>query len=175
MKQFRPHPLVWIALALLVLLADYSTGPFIQFPILYLVPVMLAAWFHHRAWAYALAAAMPVCRLYDAVLWHAPWSFAEDATNSGIQIAVLMLVAYFVQRTAREARAMRREVQQLEGLLRICSHCKKIRNDEEAWEPLELFIGRRTEAQFSHGLCPECAQKHYSRYFRAGGQGEHLP
>ena len=51
------------------------------------------------------------------------------------------------------------EVKTLRGILPICSFCKKIRDDKGAWERIEAYIGNHSEAQFSHGLCPECYQK----------------
>lgn len=52
-------------------------------------------------------------------------------------------------------------VKQLSGLLPICSHCKKIRDDQGYWQQIEQYIHERSEAQFSHGICRECAKKHY--------------
>lgn len=49
----------------------------------------------------------------------------------------------------------------LSGLLPICSHCKKIRDDKGYWNQLESYIAIHSEADFSHGICPECATKHY--------------
>jgi len=57
-------------------------------------------------------------------------------------------------------------VKTLSGLLPICSHCKKIRNDTGRWEQLEDYIRRHSEAEFSHALCPECARKTYPDYFK---------
>jgi tetratricopeptide (TPR) repeat protein len=48
------------------------------------------------------------------------------------------------------------EVRTLQGLIPICSHCKKIRDDEGFWSQMESYIQHRTEAMFSHGICPEC-------------------
>ncbi len=48
------------------------------------------------------------------------------------------------------------QVTQLQGLLPICSSCKKIRDDHNHWHQLEKYISERTEARFSHGFCPEC-------------------
>lgn len=53
------------------------------------------------------------------------------------------------------------QVRQLRGLLPICASCKKIRNDEGYWEQLESYIGSRSEADFSHAICPECASRLY--------------
>lgn len=55
-------------------------------------------------------------------------------------------------------------VKTLNGLLPICSGCKKIRNDKGYWEQIELYISEHTNADFSHGLCPECAAKLYPEY-----------
>jgi DNA-binding response OmpR family regulator len=48
------------------------------------------------------------------------------------------------------------EVQQLSGLLPICTYCKKIRQDGSEWVPIEVYVARRTDAHFSHGICPDC-------------------
>jgi len=48
------------------------------------------------------------------------------------------------------------EVRTLQGLIPICAHCKKIRDDQGYWNQMESYIQTRTEAQFSHGICPEC-------------------
>jgi hypothetical protein len=50
----------------------------------------------------------------------------------------------------------------LRGFLPICSHCKKIRNDEGYWQQVENYISEHSEAVFSHGICPTCLQEHYS-------------
>ncbi len=46
----------------------------------------------------------------------------------------------------------------LSGILPICSGCKKIRDDQGLWNPIELYIGNRSEAEFSHSICPDCAK-----------------
>jgi len=54
-----------------------------------------------------------------------------------------------------------KEIRQLQGILPICSHCKKIRDDKGYWSQVESYIQMRSEAQFSHSICPECAKKYY--------------
>jgi len=49
-----------------------------------------------------------------------------------------------------------KEVKQLSGLLPICSHCKKICDEEGSWKQMEVYIDEHSEARFSHGICPEC-------------------
>ncbi len=53
------------------------------------------------------------------------------------------------------------EVKTLRGFLPICANCKKIRDDEGYWNQIEEYIGDRSEAKFSHSICPECAKKLY--------------
>lgn len=53
------------------------------------------------------------------------------------------------------------EVKTLTGLLPICASCKKIRDDNGYWQQVEYYIGQRTGAEFSHGICPECARRLY--------------
>ena len=64
-------------------------------------------------------------------------------------------------------------VKTLQGLLPICMHCHRIRNDQQTWERLEKYISEHTEAEFTHGLCPECMEKHYniSPPEQSNGQG----
>jgi len=58
------------------------------------------------------------------------------------------------------------KVRTLAGLLPICSSCKRIRDDEGRWQPLEDYIREHSEAEFTHTICPECAKKTYPNYFK---------
>jgi hypothetical protein len=51
------------------------------------------------------------------------------------------------------------KVRQLEGIIPICSYCKKIRDDGKSWHQLENYISSHSEAKFSHGICPECYER----------------
>lgn len=59
-------------------------------------------------------------------------------------------------------KASLKEIRVLRGMLPICSYCKKIRDEEGKWQPIELYIHNRSDADFSHGICPDCLQAHYS-------------
>ncbi len=56
------------------------------------------------------------------------------------------------------------EVKKLSGLIPICSHCKKVRDDTGYWNQVEAYIQEHSEAKFSHGICRECAEKYYPGY-----------
>lgn len=53
------------------------------------------------------------------------------------------------------------EVRSLSGLLPICSHCKKIRDDDQSWIHVEQYIRDHSEASFTHGICPDCHRTHF--------------
>lgn len=56
-------------------------------------------------------------------------------------------------------------VKTLSGMLPICASCKKIRDDKGYWNKIEAYIEKHSEAEFSHGICPECAKELYPEYF----------
>jgi tetratricopeptide (TPR) repeat protein len=56
------------------------------------------------------------------------------------------------------------QIRTLSGMLPICSHCKKIRNDSGYWEQLEKYISAHSAAEFSHSLCPACAREFYPEF-----------
>jgi PAS domain S-box-containing protein len=60
------------------------------------------------------------------------------------------------------------KIKVLSGFIPICASCKKIRDDQGYWNQLEAYIQNHTEAQFSHGICPDCATALYSDYFTKG-------
>ncbi len=58
-------------------------------------------------------------------------------------------------------------VKTLSGLLPICAHCKKIRDDQGYWHSVEGYMREHSDVTFSHGLCPDCARQFYPEYFDA--------
>ncbi len=83
----------------------------------------------------------------------------------GLALGFIMLGRHRLARGLAERDQARRELKTLSGLLPICSHCKKIRADDGHWEHMETYITRHSEADFSHGLCPDCVAEHYPGLF----------
>ena len=81
-------------------------------------------------------------------------------TSHDGQIHVLALMQD-VTHEERYRRQLESRLATLEGLLPICSSCMKIRNDKGDWQQLKEYISNNTEAEFTHGICPECAQELY--------------
>jgi FixJ family two-component response regulator len=70
------------------------------------------------------------------------------------------------EKLIRQLQAALAEVKTLSGLLPICASCKKIRDDKGYWSQIEEYIRRHSDAEFTHGLCPDCAEKLYPQFYR---------
>ncbi|MBK8934318.1 MAG: hypothetical protein IPM76_18780 [Chloroflexi bacterium] len=57
------------------------------------------------------------------------------------------------------------EVKTLSGLLPICANCKKIRDDQGYWQDVAVYVRDHSEAEFTHGMCPECMEAYYPEAF----------
>jgi len=64
-------------------------------------------------------------------------------------------------RVAERIVQLTERVRTLEGILPMCAYCRRIRDERGSYQSLEDFVSDRTPAQFSHGVCPECAKKHF--------------
>lgn len=69
------------------------------------------------------------------------------------------------ERLIEELKGALASIKTLSGMLPICSHCKKIRDHSGRWNRLEDYLGRHADAQFSHGLCPQCARNLYPELY----------
>jgi hypothetical protein len=146
-----------IVMGLGILALDLLTPPSLMFPILFVLPVALSALFCSTRLAYALAVLLPLGRFLIATFVEAPGSIAAKTANALVRVAVLSLLAFLVGHTARQ----NREIKVLRGQLPICMCCKRIRTEDGSWERLETYIAEHSEADFSHGLCPECIQEQF--------------
>ncbi len=64
------------------------------------------------------------------------------------------------------------EINQLKGIIPICSACKKIRDDDGFWHQVEVYVRDRTEVDFTHGICPDCRKKLYSKFVKEEEKSE---
>jgi ligand-binding sensor domain-containing protein len=97
--------------------------------------------FYQTRWFFALAIAAIVLAIVAVPL---------------LRVRQLRARAVELQRRVQEAIG---ELKVLSGLLPICAWCKKIRDDDGYWSKIEAYLGARTDAQFTHGICPECNEK----------------
>jgi DNA-binding response OmpR family regulator len=87
-----------------------------------------------------------------------PYDLSELRARMQVGVRLVELQHTLANRVRELEEALAR-VKQLNGLLPICSYCKKIRDDRNYWQQVEGYISKHSEAQFSHGICPDCYEK----------------
>ncbi|MCA1786482.1 MAG: PAS domain S-box protein [Desulfotignum sp.] len=95
-------------------------------------------------------------------------SHIEKQDNNGPDKAELLLMITDVtelKKTRQKLEKALANVKQLSGLLPICSHCKKIRDDQGYWNQIESYLDKHSDAKFSHGICQDCLKKYYSEFY----------
>src|SRR6185503_18650567 len=96
---------------------------------------------------------------------------SDHLTASAVVRAVTHAVARRRAQAEREQliaelQAALDKVKALTGLLPMCSSCRRIKDDDGAWDPLERYLTKHSGTQVSHGICPDCADKLYPDYSR---------
>ncbi len=90
-------------------------------------------------------------------------TFAEPVLEDGKVVRAVGCIMDITERKRGEEALQKslNDVRTLRGILPICANCKKIRDDQGYWNQVEVYVRDHTEAQFSHGICPECRKKMY--------------
>lgn len=149
---------------------DYATGHELNFFVFYFIPVSLTAY------RFGLWSAIG-CAVASAVAWatadqlaaHVYPSALVAVWNTMIRLTAFIAIGTAVARIkalldqqaeiARQLQQAAVELRVLRGLLSICASCKQIKEADGTWHQLEVYITQHSEAQFTHGLCPTCAQR----------------
>jgi DNA-binding response OmpR family regulator len=87
-----------------------------------------------------------------------PFDVDELRARIRVGMRVVSLQTSLADNVAQLQEALAR-VKTLSGLLPICSYCKRIRNDKDYWQQMEQYLSEHSEAEFSHGICPECFER----------------
>jgi len=88
-----------------------------------------------------------------------PFNLQELRARVHVGSRMLALQAALADRVHELEEALA-TVRQLQGLLPICSYCKRVRDDRNYWQQVETYVEARSSAQFTHGICPECRKKY---------------
>ena len=157
-----------LAFILVLGVIDYQTGDEFDLFLFYAIPVALIAWWVGRWAAVSLAlvsvgvwfAANPL----EAIRYSSPFFLHWNAIlHAGWLLLVVFTISQIRSNFDRERRLNAdlaqalSQVRELRGLLPLCAWCRKIRNDEGYWEQIESYLRRTTHAEFTHGICPDCA------------------
>src|SRR5262249_51778807 len=102
--------------------------------------------------------------------------FDRDQLRARVDVGVrvLTLQETLSNRVAELQEALSK-VTQLEGLLPICSYCKCIRRDDQYWQQVEAYIAERSDARFTHGICPACFERVTRQFDDIRGRSNRVP
>ncbi len=156
----------WILLGLGVVVSgfDFLATQTLMFPVLFLVPVLLMAWNCGLRTALVLGAALCMIRVSAQMAWGIPYPAYYAILNGLTRLGLLFLFTWLVAKLSQQTQILRARVRTLEGILPTCSFCKNIRDEDGRWHQMEAYVARRTEARFTHGVCPECTNHHYGDF-----------
>lgn len=105
--------------------------------------------------------------LVDAVIHpDLPYFDKEHLIVGAVTVVVTTVLFGILSIYVANLKRALREIRTLEGLLPICSSCHKIRSKDSHWHALEKYITERTEATFTHSLCPDCARQLYPEMYK---------
>lgn len=163
------------ALVGLIGVIDYLTGYEVAFSIFYLIPISLSTWLVRRQTGLLMSVASALSWLIiDLLAGHFYSHPVIPYWSATVRLGFFLIVTYAL--AALKASQERKEgliaelqtalakVKLLEGILPICSFCKKIRDKNDKWYTMEGYVTSHSEAQFSHTFCPDCAKEHYPEY-----------
>jgi hypothetical protein len=149
------HPVTYIAICAALFAADVKLSRYLLFPIVYVIPVLLAAHFFRPLAAYLIAFLLPWSRFVVAVFVEGGTGYAYLAANAILRMIVFGLLAYFAARAARKTRELEQKV---EGLVTMCAWSRTIEYEGE-WISFEDYLQRRFGIRTSHGISPAEAAK----------------
>ena len=144
-------------LSFLIIVFDLLTPPQIMLSIFFVIPVIITGWYNGLRWSLILSVTLPLTRLLIAIFIEPLWSVSYNIINAIARIVVLSIVSFIAAKLSYSVK----QIKVLEGLIPICANCKKIRDHNQEWQPLEKYITARSDAQFTHGICPDCAKLLY--------------
>ena len=145
---------------------DYLTGYELGFFLFYFLPIAIAAWKVGPTSSYLISILSSIVWFLSDISSHPYRSVLLAFWNTIMQLLCFLIIAYstsrirFLLREKHEtSRARLSQVKTLSGLIPICASCKRIQDGQRDWQRIEEYIEERTNAEFTHGLCPECADK----------------
>ena len=94
-----------------------------------------------------------------------PYFDSEHIITGGIIAFITGALLLFLEIYIRRLEHAIESVKRLEGMLPICASCKKIRTPDNEWHVIENYIAKRTDATFTHSICPDCAHRLYGQAF----------
>ncbi len=171
-----------IILNLIVGYIDYATGYDIGISVFYLAPIGIVVWIVMKRWIgiYMSLATSVTLTLSNLLAGKEIKSYAVEVWNLLVHFAFFSISALLIyevkagmqkrDQLIKDLQQAMNEVKTLSGLLPMCSSCKKVRDDKGYWNQVNAYIRDHSDAEISHGLCPECAEKLYPGFVKPASE-----
>jgi len=170
------HRAISILSTLVMVFFDYWTGFEYRMEIFYLMPISYATWYIGKINGIAFSILVVMIMLYSSIASGTNFSkYPVEIWNIATYFAFFIIVILLLSklRSTMQQRAglisklqnALNAVKELSGILPMCANCKKIRDDEGYWHDVDVYINRHTNAEITHGICAECANKLYPSLF----------
>jgi len=160
--------------AVVIFIADLAVPLGVAMGVAYLITVLLSLWLpslKSTLWIATVCSFLIILGYYYSPPGGELWKVLFNRSLSILSIWVTAIAIVQKKRSEYkrdEAIAERektlQEIKILQGILPICSSCKKFRDDKGSWQRIEQYIMEHSEADFSHGICPECVKKLYPEF-----------
>jgi hypothetical protein len=176
-QPIRHHITIGFLFTLVLGYFDYRTGLDFRMEIFYLAPIFYVTWFAGKRAGIAFSAislGTILCsdimagKNYDMLpleIWNSAMYFSFYVITTLLLSGLRTALRLRADLIAELQRALR-DVKELRGILPICASCKKIRDDDGYWHDVAVYIRDHTHAEFTHGICQECAERLYPDYFK---------
>lgn len=168
-------------LACCIFALDLLTPLGVAIGVLYTTLVLLAIWSPHRRFIFLVAAGVSGLTVLDFFLSHdeANWMAISNRVLSLFTIWVTAVLSFLYKRDQEERERLILElrdsldhIKTLQGLLPICVSCKKVRNGQGYWKSIDTYVSERSEAQITHGICPDCFTHYYPKTAETSAQAK---
>jgi hypothetical protein len=168
--------LICFFLIIAIVIADFAFPLGVAIDVLYVLVVLISFWSTRKTLIIAVSVICATLTVGAAFFQPAVPEMWKVIFNRGLGLFAILTTTFLGlkrkhaeekrEKALKEKELALEETRILRGLLPICSSCKKIRDDQGNWVPIEVFISKNSEANFTHGICEECGRKLYPGHFK---------
>jgi hypothetical protein len=151
-------------IALVIFIIDSLTPLGVAGGVPYILVILISLWAKNRQLTVYMAIAgsiLTIIGFYSSPPGGELWKVLANRSLALFAIWVVAIISVQRRTLHEEKEKALQDVKILSGFLPICVSCKKIRDDRGYWNQIESYIRDHSEAQFSHGICPDCEKKLY--------------
>ena len=157
----------FLLVTIFIALGDCATGYEVSFGLFYTLPLIFTVWYCGRWPGLALGIfTMALRHAVDVITKHPYSHYWIHVWNDGIRVGYMLLIWHGAAITRIKLDRERSQVKTLQGILPICTNCKRIRGKDGYWTEIDSYLRLNSLAEPSAKLCPECSLRHFTEQMR---------